>query len=251
MNKNKYKIKADLFGVMFKKVDKEIGKFGNKLVELTEEQLQQKMKEYQAQGLISETFHQEEFGDGMRFVKDGEGLDDITGTMTYKQLKKLTNECKKEVERECRKQIKEGNILLLRNGLYPFYTSTRLCNIFRKYADVNARAIITFETLLYLVMCTGTVENLMELMYQLKDEDIYIHFIDCSVCTASLDNEYWLEDYIDCLINEYFLEDILTRMHREKELSDEEFEKYSILGEDYLEPPFDDEEFEKFLGQYE
>lgn len=250
MNKNKYKIEPDLFGVMFKKVDKEIGKFGNKLVELTEEQLQQKMKEYQAQGLISETFHQEEFGDGMRFVKDGEGLDDIS-EMTYKQLKKFTNECKREVEKECRKQIKKGNILLLRNGLYPFYTSKRLYNIFHKYAAVNGRAIITFETLLYLVMCTGTVENLMELMYQLKDDDIYIHFLNCSVCTASLDNDDWIEDYIDVLINEYFLEDLLVIMHREKELSDEEFKKYSILGEDYIEDPFDDEEFEKFIGKYE
>ena len=245
---NKYEIKQDLVAVMFGKIADSI--YSKSAVYLTDEELQQKIDEYKKQGFAIEFYHQEQFGDGMRFVKDGEGLDDIS-EMTYKQLKKFTNECKREVEKECRKLIKEGNILLLRNGLYPFYTSKRLFNIFHKYASVNYRGIITFETLLYLVQCTGNPENLMELMYQLKDDDIYIHFLDCSVCTASLDKDDWIEDYIDVLINEYFLEDLLVIMHREKELSDEEFKKYSILGEDYIEDPFDDEEFEKFIGKYE
>ncbi len=251
MARNKFKIENDLVATMFKRLDKDTRGYENKLIELTEEQLQQKIKECKAKGFIPEIFHQEEFGDGMRFVKDGEGLDDITGTMTYKQLKKFTNECKREVEKECRKQIKEGNILLLRNGLYPFYTGTRLYNIFCKYAEGISKTIITFETLLYLVMCTGTVEDLMKLLFQLKNDNIYFHFIDCSVCTACLDKEDYLENYIDVLINEYFLENLLTKMHKEKELSDEEFEEYSILGEDYIEEPFDDEEFERFIGQYE
>lgn len=247
---NKFVIKNDLYAAMFMKVPNHI--YNKSAVYLTDDELQKKMDEYKKQGFVIETYHQEEFGDGMRFVRDGEGLDDIKG-MTYKQLKKFTNECKREVEKECRKQIKEGNILLLRNSLYPFYTSKRLFNIFHKYAADNYIGIITFETLLYLVQCTGNAENLIELMYQLKEDGIYIHFLDYTYCTASLDNDSneCLLDYIDCLINEYFLEDILVRMYREKELSDEEFKKYSIIGENSLEEPFDDEEFEKFIGQYE
>lgn len=101
MNKSKYIINQNLIEVMFNKVTKDEGKYGKSLVSLTNEELEKKIKEFQGQGFIVNTYHQEEFGDGWRFVKDGTGLDDITEYISKFEMNDLLYLCKKEIENIC------------------------------------------------------------------------------------------------------------------------------------------------------
>ena len=72
---NEYKISQNLVEVMINKVTKDKEKYGNSLIPLTNEELQEKIKEFQNQGFCVNTYHQEQFDDGYRFIKDGTGLE--------------------------------------------------------------------------------------------------------------------------------------------------------------------------------
>ncbi len=246
----KYLIDRDLFTLRFNKVNKEKKKYDNKLVKLTNEELKKQIAYYKEQGFEVETYHQEEFGEGWRFIKDGEGLDDIKNDMSYHQLKSFLNECKKEVENKYKKVIKEGNILSLRFNRCLFDTSLRVYNILLKYAEANAVEIITMETLLYLVACIGSLSQTLAVLYELERKGIYIHFIDCNICTGIVTYKEWVEDYIDVLINEYLIEDLLVIMHDKNELSDGDFYKYRWQKKEYDATQYENKEFDKFMEMY-
>ena len=229
MNKSKYIINQNLIEVMFNKVTKDEREYGKSLVSLTNEALEKKIKEFQNQGFIVNTYHQEEFDDGMRFVKDGEGLDDIND-MTYADLKKLLNQCQREVQDICKREILNGNIKQIRQGDYPFNMGKRVYNILFKYATSGGRCvrtIIPLESLLYIVSCIGNVYQLIDIIDELRFEHIYLYFLNSGCMTDDPDDICSDLDYPGILLNEWYLEDLLTIMHRKSELSDEEYEKYS------------------------
>lgn len=235
MKTNYYKKEQNLIEVMFKKVTKDEGKYGKSLIPLTNEELEKKIKEFQSQGFLVNTYHQEEFDDGMRFVKDGEGLDDIND-MTYADLKKILNQCKKEVENICKKEILNGNIEQLRQGNYPFGMGKRVYNILFKYARRYGkciRSIIPFESILYLFACVGNIYQFREIIARLRIDHIHLYFLNSE---SMSDDPYDIcsdLDYLGTLLNEYYLEDLLTVMHRKSELSDEQYEKYSWFPYEY------------------
>lgn len=250
MIKNKFVISRDLIGVQLQKLDKDTRGYENRITLLTDEELQQKIKEIKAMGLVPEMYHQEEFGDGYRFVRDGEGLDDIKGLMTYKQLKKFMNDCRKEVEKKCRDEIRNGNINLIRSGQYNFDVGIRVFNILLEYAESNFKSIIIFESFLYFVACIGNVYEINEILSMLREKEIYLHFIDCDICTADSKYEIGIEDYIGVLINEYLIDDILFKMHNENQLSDEEFEEYNFTKLDFDENDYGSVEFDEIMEKY-
>ncbi len=245
-----YVIDGDLFTFRFNKVNTEKNKYAKRLVKLTNKELKAKIADYKEQGFEVETYHQEEFGEGWRFIKDGEGLDDIKNDMSYHQLKSFLNECKKEVENEYKKLIKKGQISFLRGHYYFFDTGMRVYNILLKYAEANAVEIITMETLLYLVACIGSLRQTLAVLYELERKGIYIHFIDCNICTGISTYKDWIEDYMNVLINEYFIEDLLVIMHDKNELSDEEFYKFRWQDKEYDATQYENKEFDKFIEIY-
>ena len=222
MEKNKYKIEKDLFSTMFKKVDKDETGFSG-LIELTDEELQQKVKQCKEHGFEAITCHQEHFGDGMRFVKDGEGLEDIK-TMNYSQLKNFLNQCKKEVENI------NGNIEEIRLGNYPFYIGDRVYDILSQYfisRGIAVRNIMPLESLLYLISCIGNIFETLEVLYRLRKQHIYIYFINSGILSAYCEDTCYDLDYLSTLLNEYYLEDLLTIMQKKNQLTNEQYEKYS------------------------
>lgn len=79
----KYKISPTLFGIDFYKIETDQERFeyvnklnldsvkvGSSLVELTDEELQQKIQELKAQGHDVNTYHEKLFRKKVRFVKD-------------------------------------------------------------------------------------------------------------------------------------------------------------------------------------
>lgn len=234
METNKYKIDQNLIEVMFNKVTNDAGKYGKSLVFLTNEELEKKIKEFQSQGFIVNTYHQEEFDDGMRFVKDGEGLDDIDD-MTYADLKKLLNQCQREVQDICKREILNGNIKQIRQGNYPFNMGKRVYNILFKYSTKGGRigGSIVFESLLYLVSCVGNVYQVLDILYKLRNKQIYICFINSEMVTVDPNEICFDLEYLGTLLNEYYLEDLLTVMQRNRQLSDEQYKKYSWFPYEY------------------
>lgn len=230
MNKSKYIINQNLIEVMFNKVTKDEGEYGKSLVSLTNEELEKKIKEFQNQGFIVNTYHQEEFDDGWRFIKDGEGLDDVTEEMTYSELKKLLNQCQREVQDICKREILNGNIEQIRQGDYPFGMGKRVYNILLKYARKYGkciRTIIPLESLLYIVSCIGNVYQLIDIIDELRFENIYLYFLNSGCMTDDPEDICSDLHYSGILLNEWYLEDLLTIMHRNSKLSDEQYKKYA------------------------
>lgn len=226
---NKYKITQNLAEVMISKVDKDKKKYGNSLIPLTEDELQKKIKEFQDQGFSVNTYHQEQFDDGYRFIKDGEGLEDIK-SMTYADLERLLNQCQREVKAICKKEILNGNIGQIRQGNYPFHMRKRIYNILFKYARCHKKSIrylIPFDCLLYLVSCIGNIYQLIDIIGKLRIENIYIYFLSSENMT---DDPYDICSelkYPSIILNDYYLEDLLLTMRYKNELSDEQYKNYS------------------------
>ena len=223
--KNKYKIEQNLVEVMINKVTKDKKKYGNSLIPLSDDELQKKIKEFQAQGFSVNTYHQEEFGDGWRFIKDGTGLNDIK-KMTKSQLNEQLEKCRKEVVNICKKEILNGNIEELREGDYPFATATRVHNILSQYIKQNRRKTITYndiKDILYFFSCIGNIYQALEVIYDIVDEGIcFLNNLLGDVYEEDIEVEY-----LSTLLNEFYLEDLLTRMLRNNELTEEEYQKYS------------------------
>lgn len=253
-NRNLYKINQDLYAVMIKKVTKDTKKYGNSLIPLSNEQLQEKIKEFEGQGFKVETYHQEEFDDGMRFIKDGEGLDDITD-MSYADLKKFLNQCKREVEHICKKEILNGNLKEIRQCDYPFNMCKRVYNILFKYVKTHGKRVrnfIPFESLLYLVSCIGNIYDLIEVIDMLRDEHIYLYFLNSDCMTDDPDDICCDLDYLDILLNEYYLEDLLTIMQKNHQLSDEQYVENSGSPYDFDDISLmDTKEFEQCMNIWE
>lgn len=225
MEINKYKIDQNLIEVMFNKVTKDEGKYGKSLVPLTKEELEKKIKEFQGQGFIVNTYHQEEFDDGWRFIKDGTGLDDIK-KMTKLQLNEQLEYCRKEVANICRQEILNGNIEQIREGDYPFSTAKRVHNIVSQYIKQNRRKTITYKDIkdiLYFFSCIGNIYQTLEVIYDIIYSDICF-FNNMLGDVYEEDIEL---DYLSTLLNEIYLEDLLTKMLRNNELTEEEYKKYS------------------------
>ncbi len=220
-----YVIDGDLFTVKLNKVDKEKDKYNNKLVKLTDKELIEKMAYYKEQGFEVETYHQEEFDDGWRFVKDGTGLNDIK-KMTKSQLNELLEYCRREVTNICKKEILNGNIQLLRTGDYHFATAKRVHNIISQYIRQNHRKTIKYKDIkdiLYFLSCIGNIYQTLEVIYDIVDEGIcFLNNLLGDVYEMDIER-----DYLSTLLNEIYLEDLLTKMLRNNELTEEEYKKYS------------------------
>ena len=67
---SRYIIEKEIDEVKFKKVHLNIEECGDILVELTDEQLDQQLKEYSQQGLYVSIYRQEETVDGIKFVRE-------------------------------------------------------------------------------------------------------------------------------------------------------------------------------------
>lgn len=225
MEINKYKIDQNLIEVMFNKVTNDEGKYGKSLVSLTNEELEKKIKEFQNQGFIVNTYHQEEFDDGWRFIKDGTGLDDIK-KMTKSQLNEQLEYCRKEVANICRQEILNGNIEQIREGDYPFATATRVHNIVSQYIKQNRRKTITYKDIkdiLYFFSCILNIDDTLDVIYDIVDEGIcFFNNLLGDVYEINIE-----KDYLSTLLNEIYLEDLLTKMLRNNELTEEEYKKYS------------------------
>lgn len=225
MNKSKYIIDQNLIEVMFNKVTKDEEKYGKSLVFLTNEELEKKIKEFQSQGFIVNTYHQEEFDDGWRFIKDGTGLDDIK-KMTKSQLNEQLEYCRREVTNICKKEILNGNIEQLRTGDYPFVTAKRVRNIIFQYIRQNHRKTITYKDIkdiLYFFSCIGNIYQTLEVIYDIMYSDICFFY---NMLGDVYERNIEL-DYLSTLLNEIYLEDLLTKMLRKNELAEEEYQKYS------------------------
>ncbi len=222
---NKYKITQNLAEVMINKVDKDKNKYGNSLIPLTNEELQEKIKEFQNQGFPVNTYHQEQFGDGYRFIKDGTGLNDIK-KMTKIQFHEQLEHCRKEVTNICKKEILNGNIEQLRTGDYPFATAKRVSDIIFQYIRQNHRKTITYKDIkdiLYFFSCIGNIYQTLEIIYDIMYSGICF-FNNMLGDVYEKDIEI---DYLSTILNEIYLEDLLTKMLRNNELTEEEYQKYS------------------------
>lgn len=222
---SKFMIQQNLIEVMLKKVTKDEEKYGKSLVPLTNEELEKKIKEFQSQGFIVNTYHQEEFGDGMRFVKDGEGLDDIK-KMTKLQLNEQLDYCRREVTNICKKEILNGNIELLRAGNYHFATAKRVSNIIFQYIRQNRRKTINYKDIkdiLYFFSCVLNVDDTLNIIYDIEDKGIrFLNNLLGDVYEINIER-----DFLSTLLNEFYLEDLLIKMLRKNELTEEEYQKYS------------------------
>lgn len=220
-----YVIDGDLFTFRFKKVDKEKNKYANKLVKLTDKELIEKMADYEKQGFGVETYHQEEFGDGWRFIKDGTGLNDIK-KMTKSQLNELLEYCRREVTNICKKEILKGNIEQLRTGDYPFATAKRVSDSISQYIKQNHRKTIKYKDIkdiLYFLSCIGNIYQTLDVIYDIVDEGVcFLNNLLGDVYEMDIER-----DYLSTLLNEIYLEDLLTKMLRNNELTEEEYKKYS------------------------
>ena len=231
MNKSKYIINQNLIEIMFNKVTKDEGKYGKSLVSLTNEELEKKIKEFRSQGFIVNTYHQEEFDDGWRFIKDGEGLDDIK-KMTKLQLNEQLEYCRREVTNICKKEILNGNIEQLRTGDYPFATAKRVRNIIFQYIRQNHRKTINYKDIkdiLYFFSCILNIDDTLDVIYDILDEGI--------CCFNNILGNFYERDieidYLSTLLNEIYLEDLLTKMLRKNELTEEEYQKYSWFPHEF------------------
>lgn len=250
MNKSKYIIDQNLIEVMFNKVTKDEEKYGKSLVFLTNEELEKKIKEFQSQGFIVNTYHQEEFDDGWRFIKDGTGLDDITEYMSKFEMNDLLYLCKEEIENICKREIQNGNIDMIVSGNYPFKTDKRVYNILYKYAKrygENIENIIFMDLPITLISYIGNVEQTLEVIKRLGEQNIYIDFYKHGYCTSmlfattSLEDEEDYSEYKDDFENpesylmddligwfsEFYIEDLLSTMLAEGKISEELYEKYA------------------------
>lgn len=228
---SKYKIDQNLFEVMFKKVTKDEGKYGKSLVSLTDEELQEKMADYKKLGLEVGTYHQEEFDDGWRFIKDGTGLNDIK-KMTKSQLNEQLEYCRREVTNICKKEILNGNIEQLRTGDYPFATAKRVSDIISQYINQNHRKTITYKDIkdiLYFFSCILNIDDTLDVIYDIVDEGICF----LNNLLGDVDEMDIERDYLIILLNEFYLEDLLIKMLRKNELTEEEYQKYSCSPYEY------------------
>lgn len=236
---NEYKISHNLVEVMINKVTKDKEKYGNSLIPLTNEELQEKIKEFQNQGFCVNTYHQEQFDDGYRFIKDGTGLDDIK-KMTKVQFHELLEHCRKEVTNICKKEILNGNIDELRTGDYPFSTATRVSNIIFQYIRQNRRKTINYKDIkdiLYFFSCILNIDDTLNLIYDLVNEGIcFLNNFLGDVYEINIER-----DYLSTLLNEIYLEDLLTKMLINNELTEEEYQNYSLFPHEFKtieeEPP--------------
>lgn len=247
---SEYVIEQNLISTVFKKVDKDPQGYEKRIVELSKKELQQMIEQTKELGLEVEFYHQEKFSTGIKLIKDGEGLEDIE-QMSYIQLKKLLNNCRREIEQQCRKLIKEGKIELIRSGNISFNTTIPVFDILLKYAKDNYESLIHFETLLYIFECVANIDNIITILDKLKEEEIYIYFFDFGVCTAISNYQYKIDDPIGNPISEYFLEDLLFKMHNEGDLTNKEYQSYRILKrKKYRENHIDSKTFDKFIEKY-
>ncbi len=227
----KYKIELDLIEAKFCKVTKDEGKYGKSLISLTDEELEKKIKKFQSQGFIVNTYHQEEFGDGWRFIKDGTGLNDIK-KMTKSQLNEQLEYCRREVTNICKKEILNGNIEQLRTGDYPFATAKRVRNIIFQYIRQNHRKTITYKDIkdiLYFFSCILNIDDTLDVIYDIFDEGICF----LNNLLGDIDEMDIERDYLIILLNEFYLEDLLIKMLRKNELTEEEYQKYSCSPYEY------------------
>lgn len=222
---SKYVIEQNLISTAFEKVDKSTQGYEKRIVELTDEELQQKIKQSKELGLKVEFYHQESFDDGMRFIKDGEGLDDIK-KMTKLQLNEQLEYCRREVTNICKKEILNGNIEQLRTGDYHFATAKRVRNIIFQYIRQNHRKTINYKDIkdiLYFFSCILNIDDTLDVIYDIVDENI------CFLGNF-LGDLYEIDierQYLGVLLNEIYLEDLLIKMLRKNELTEEEYQKYS------------------------
>lgn len=81
---SKYIIEQEVDEVKFKKVHLNINEYGDTLVELSAEQLDQERDKYSKQGLYTSVYYQEETKEGIKFFRSRETVDVWEGTPKYK-----------------------------------------------------------------------------------------------------------------------------------------------------------------------
>lgn len=227
MLKDRYIIEQDLVGVKIKKLNISIAGCVRKSVKLTDEKLQDKIEEFKSKGLIVETYHQEKFGNEIVFIQDLKIKD-------YKELKEILNQCRNSVEKKSKEIIENGEIDSIRNRLYNFDTQLIVFSALLNYAKVCYKPIITITSLLYLVECIGNSYDTELVLEELRKQRIYVHFLDCNVCTGISDEVVEVDlEYLDILVNQFFLEDLLRKMYKENQLSYEKCREYGMSEEEY------------------
>lgn len=81
---SKYIIEQEVDEVKFKKVHLNINEYGETLVELSAEQLDQERDKYSKQGLYTSVYYQEETKEGIKFFRSRETVDVWEGTPKYR-----------------------------------------------------------------------------------------------------------------------------------------------------------------------